>query len=53
MAVNAGMQTAGLQRRVDAAFRVRPDDRDVMLERAAELGVIGDDQHARRDRQSR
>jgi hypothetical protein len=45
--VEAGVEAAGLQRCVDATFRVRPDDRDVLLERAAELGVIRDDQQAR------
>lgn len=45
--VEAGVQAARLQRRVDATFRFRPDDRDMLLERAAELGVIGDDQQAR------
>ena len=33
---------------MDATFRIRPDDRDVLLERATELGVIRDDQQARR-----
>jgi hypothetical protein len=46
--VEARVQAAGLERRVDATFRLRPDDRDVLLECAAELGVIGDDQQARR-----
>jgi hypothetical protein len=46
--VEAGVEAAGLERCVDATFRVRPDDRDVLLERAAELGVIRDDQQARR-----
>jgi hypothetical protein len=41
------VESAGLERSVDATFRVRPDDRDVLLEGAAELGVIGDDQQAR------
>ena len=46
--VEARVQSARLERRVDATFRVGPDDRDVLLERAAELGVIRDDQQARR-----
>jgi hypothetical protein len=50
--VEARVESAGLERRVDATFRLRPDDRDVLLERAAELGVIGDDQQARRARRS-
>jgi hypothetical protein len=45
--IEAGVQPAGLQRRVDATLRLRPDDRDVLLERATELRVIGDDQQAR------
>ena len=32
--------------RMDAAFRVRPDDRDVVLERTREAGLIGNDQNA-------
>jgi hypothetical protein len=44
--VEARVQAAGLERRVDAALGVGPDDRDVLLESAAELGVIGDDQQA-------
>jgi hypothetical protein len=42
------VESAGLERSVDATFRLRPDNRDVLLERAAELGVIRDDQQARR-----
>jgi hypothetical protein len=46
--VEAGVESARLEWCMDATFRLRPDDRDVLLERAAELGVIGDDQQARR-----
>jgi hypothetical protein len=46
--VEARVESARLERCVDATFRLRPDNRDVLLERAAELGVIGDDQQARR-----
>ena len=46
--VEPGVQAPRLQRRVDAALGIGPDDRDVLFERAAELGVIADDQQARR-----
>jgi hypothetical protein len=45
--VEARVESARLERCVDATFRFRPDNRDVLLERAAELGVIRDDQQAR------
>ena len=45
-----GVQPARLQGCVDAAFRRRPDDGDVLLDRATELRVIGNDQQARCDR---
>jgi hypothetical protein len=50
--IEARVEAARLERCVDATFRRRPDDRDVLLERAAELSVIGDDQQARRARRS-
>jgi hypothetical protein len=48
--VEARVESARLERCVDATFRLRPDNRDVLLERPAELGVIRDDQQARRAR---
>jgi hypothetical protein len=50
--VEARVEATRLERCVDATLRLRPDDRNVLLECAAELSVIGDDQQARRARRS-
>ncbi len=51
--VETRVKAARLRRRVNATFRLGPDDRDVLLEGSAELGVIRDEQQARRARRAR